>query len=290
MKQNAIAKQRGAVLLMFAAAMIMMASWLAYSLMGDLQNKLKQQQLTESAQALVEAKENLLVFSESIPELYASMAGARQAIGYLPCPDAASLVASTTGSSGTCSWTAGTNFSLGRLPGQKLTGDPFFFSIHEKDGGIAIWYAVDDAYRYCGNGTNCFNNINPTTLSPTMTLDGSPVVAVLIAANGVVNGQINGGAKNQVRDATQNTLQQWDEYLESMTANRIFVSSKPNNTTVFNDQVIGVTKAELDARIKRKVCSLATNYCVGGAPTWFVNYGWQALACTGNQVNTSFCP
>lgn len=286
--------QHGVALLVVVAVLVMMLAWLSYGLLGSLGQKLKRQQIQDSALVLVEAKENVLVFAESIPELYAGTAGARLAMGYLLCPDSASLDTSTTGSSGTCSWSAGaTNYSLGRLPGQKLSGEPFFFSIHEKQGGQSIWYAVDDKYRYCGNGTPCFAYTNPTTLTPTMTLDGNPVVAVIIIANSPVSGQINGAAKTQQRDSTEITRLQWDEYLESLVTtspNPTFTSRRPMNSTAFNDQVIGITKTELDERVKRKVCSLAVGYCAGSAPSWFSEYGWKILACSGNNVNTTYCP
>jgi hypothetical protein len=286
--------QQGAVLLVFIAALVMTLAWLSYGLLGDLGQKLKRQQAQDVGMVLAEAKENLLVFAESIPELYAGTTGARQAIGYLPCPDAASLDASTTGSSGTCSWATGAvNYSLGRFPGQKFSGESFFFSIHEKNGGHSIWYAVDDNYRYCGNGTRCFAYTNPTTLTPTMTLDGNQVAAVIIVANSPVSGQVNGTVKNQLRDSTEITRLQWDEYLESLVTTSpspTFVSRRPTNSNVFNDQIIGITKNELDARIKHKVCSLAIGYCAGAAPAWFSDYGWQILACSGNNVNPIYCP
>lgn len=281
-------RQKGASILLIVATLTLATSWVFYQLYGDLGAELKKKMIQDTNKALVDAKINLLTYAESIPELYSGTTS-KQGPGFLPCPDGSDLNASNGGSSGTCAWTSSTNFSLGRLPSAKLTGQFFFFSTHEKQGGIPIWYAVDDAYRYCGNGTSCANNVNPLTLSPTLTLDGQAVVAILISPGLPLAGNINGVNKQQIRNRSENTYSQWDDHIESMTSLKNFVSSQSDPTKRFNDVVLGITKSDFDQHIKNKVCTLALTYCGIAAPNWFNDYGWRTRACTGLVVNPAFC-
>lgn len=281
-------RQKGASVLLIVAALTLAASWMFYQLYGGLGAELKKKMIQDTNKALADAKLNLLTYAESIPELYSGTTS-KQGPGFLPCPDGSDLNASNGGSSGTCAWTSSSNFSLGRLPSAKLTGQFFFFSTHEKQGGIPIWYAVDDAYRYCSNGTNCANNVNPLTLSPTMTLDGQAVVAVLISPGLPLSGNINGVNKQQTRNSSENTYAQWDDHIESMTSLKNFTSAQFDPTKRFNDVVLGITKAEFDEHIKVSVCTAALKYCNVAAPAWFDNYDWRARACLGPLLNSSFC-
>jgi hypothetical protein len=88
MKQFKTNYQRGAALLLIVAALIMSAAWMSYELMGGLGQKLKRQNSQEVAQALAEAKENLLVFASMQPEIYANTDITQvSGVGYLPAPD-----------------------------------------------------------------------------------------------------------------------------------------------------------------------------------------------------------
>ncbi|MBD3767695.1 MAG: hypothetical protein IE928_07040 [Gammaproteobacteria bacterium] len=58
--------QKGAVLLIFIAALVMTMAWLSYALLGDLGQKLKRQQAQDVGMVLAEAKENLLVFAQTL--------------------------------------------------------------------------------------------------------------------------------------------------------------------------------------------------------------------------------
>lgn len=283
MKNPSVQRQQGAALLMMMLALIAISSALAYQFLGDLGQKLKRQNNEKVVESLVTAKENLLSFTESIPELY----GDTKSPGFFLCPDMNPLTNANSGSSsGSCAWSSSN--AIGRLPSKVGSGAGFFyFSQAEKNGGHSLWYAIDDNYRYCQNGTPCDDKTNPLELSPTMTLDGNAVVAVIIASNSPLSGQINNQAKQQQRVRTEAANLQWDDHIESFTSGKAFVSRKQRENDLFNDQIIAITKTELDAVLKKKVCERARkdDYC-NTPPTWFSTYGWTTHICpTASKCN-----
>lgn len=276
--------QKGAALLMMMLALIAISSALAYQFLGEMGQKLKRQNTESVTDILVSAKENLLTFTESIPELY----GASKSPGFFLCPDLNALNDAQSGlSSGSCGWT--TNNAIGRLPsikkddtGTSGTNEFFYFAPSEKSGGPSIWYAVDDLYRNMNTATT-----NPLALTPTMTLDGQAIVAVIVAANTPLSGQINGQSKTQQRNRAESAAQQVDDYLESYVSSKTFISRKSQVNDIFNDQVVSITKAELDAVLMKKVCEMTRNndYC-NVPPAWFSSYGWSSYVCpTATKCN-----
>ena len=255
MKNPSVQREQGAALLMMMLALIAISSALAYQFLGDLGQKLKRQNNQSLVQGIIEAKENLLVFATSIPDLY----GDEKSPGFLLCPDMNPLTHSSSGtSSGSCSWS--NSNAIGRLPSKVGSGMGFFyFSQAEKSGGPSIWYAIDDEYRYCLNGTPCFDKTNPLNIAPTMKIGTTPIVAIVIAAGVPLSGNINGQVKTQQRDITQSAQSQWPEYIESLQSQNppVFINKKQNMSYVYNDQVIFITKDEFDARVKAKVTAVA---------------------------------
>lgn len=282
MKNHSYQRQQGAALLMMMLALIALSSALAYQYLGDMNNKLKKQNIQAEYQALVEAKENLLVFATSIPELY----GEERSPGFLLCPDMNPLTHTNSGtSSGSCAWA--TSNAIGRLPAKVGSGTGFlYFSQSEKNGGNSLWYAIDDKYRYCLNGTPCYVKTNPLDESPDMKIGTVPIVAIIIAAGSPLSGKINGQSKTQQRDITQGAQAQWSEYIESLISNNppVFMNRKQNTADVYNDQVVFITKEEFDSRIKAKVLAVANenNYCnvpPSSALHWFNTYEWKEKVC-----------
>jgi hypothetical protein len=282
MKNPSQHPQRGAALLMMMLALIAISSALSYQYLGDMGQKLKRQNYESITDTLVSAKVNLLSFTESIPELY----GSTKSPGFFVCPDLSPLADAQSGfSSGSC---GSSNNAIGRLPSIKKdssggsTNEFFYFAPAEKHSGASLWYAIDDLYRNMNSATT-----NPLDLMPSMTLDGNAVVAVIIAAHAPLSGQINNQSKQQVRNATEAASLQWDDHIEALTANNTFVSRKQRDGDLFNDQIIAITKSELDTLLKNKVCELAKkdDYC-NAPPTWFATYGWSAHICpTSTQCN-----
>ncbi|OYY24490.1 MAG: hypothetical protein B7Y68_03305 [Thiotrichales bacterium 35-46-9] len=277
--------QQGAALLVFIAALVMTLAWLSYGLLGDLGQKLKRQQAQDVGMVLAEVKENLLVFAESIPELYAGTSSEKSP-GFLLCPDMRSLSDPDSGtSSGSCAW--GTSNAIGRLPASKAgsVSEYFYFWSGEKNAGLSLWYSIADEYRYgaTGYGSIYGNTINPVYggLSPfnsSMMLDGNAVAAVVIAAGDPLASQLG-------RNHEQPASNQWPQFLESPSGGATGASflSRPAVATIpFNDRVVGVSQAEFNDRMKRKVCSLArsSNWCsvtefsALPATHWFKRFEW----------------
>ncbi len=283
MKQSKLKYQRGAALLLIAAAMIMSAAWLSYELMGGLGQKLKRQNAQEVAQALAEAKENLLVFANNIPEIYTN----NKSVGFLPCPDLSALSAVVSGTpSPTCSWASSTG--LGRLPAQYKT-NYFYFSHSQKAGGHSLWYAISDPLR---NGTTANPVYDYNTTRTTIKLnDGVDLAAIIIAAGEPVSGQTG-------RDSTIASDQQWNQFLESMTATNInngkFITSPIGST--YNDKIVTITLSDFQSQIKKNVCerAITNNWCTNltnyNGSAWFKNFNWGFSTssvpriCTGTPM------
>ncbi len=154
MKQFKTNYQRGAALLLIVAALIMSAAWMSYELMGGLGQKLKRQNSQEVAQALAEAKENLLVFASSIPVLYPNNCPPPTnpmlnctanpsscipcGIGFMPSPDF-----NNDGSPD-----GNTSQIIGRLPSRQQGANYFLLHVRDSnqnqwlDTPYPIWYAL----------------------------------------------------------------------------------------------------------------------------------------------------
>jgi hypothetical protein len=297
MKNPSYQRQQGAALLMMMLALIAISSALAYQYFGNLNQKLKRQNVQEVGAVLAEAKENLLIFAENIPEIYAAVISSEKSPGFLLCPDMRSLSDPQSGySSGSCAW--GTSNAIGRLPASKAGSgaEYFYFWSGEKNTGLSIWYAIADEYRYgaTGSGSIYGNNINPVYggLSPfasSMTLDGNAVAAVVIAAGDPLALQLG-------RNREQPASNQWPQFLESPSGGATVASflSRPAVVTIpFNDRVVGVSQTEFNDRMKRKVCSLASNsnwcsvteFSALPATHWFKRFEWADS--NGNGSGTS---
>jgi hypothetical protein len=260
--------QQGAVLMMLVAVLMLVVLWLSYVFLADLTQKLKRQQAQDVSHLLAEAKENLLIFAESIPEIYAG-AGSEKSPGFLLCPDMNALTHSMSGySSGSCAW--GTGNAIGRLPITKAavgSTQYYHFWSGEKTSGISLWYAIADAYRYGASGASSVygNTINPVyggnlPIVSNLHLDGKAMVAVIIAAGEPLLNQND-------RDQTQAALHQRHHFLESfqgMNGVASFISRPLSVATPFNDRVIGISQLDFNQRMKRYVCDQARHnqWCV----------------------------
>jgi predicted NAD-dependent protein-ADP-ribosyltransferase YbiA (DUF1768 family) len=233
--------------------MIVGAAALSYALLGDLGAKLKRQNAQEVAQVLAEAKENLMTYALNTPEIYGTSTNSP---GFLPCPDIVALTSTTplSGSPGaTCSWGASTSF--GRLPSQKANPEYYFFSLNEKESNMSLWYAVSDPLRNITTSKNPVYEYDLTKTSVTLDNDPTLLAAIVIAAGEPVAGQTG-------RDATQTAAQQWNQYLESMTAANITTGKFSTLTTLpvgtpYNDKMITITLADFQAAVKSNVCARA---------------------------------
>lgn len=311
--------QQGAVLLVFIAALVMTLAWLSYGLLGDLGQKLKRQQAQDVGMVLAEAKENLLAFAASIPEIYPTECSGPCGIGYLPSPDV-----NNDGSPD-----GNTSVILGRLPSRQ-TGTYFFFHHREStptgsllDTPYPIWYALPATMGVGVNAlniramTNTFYNVRPLN-SNVLTqkfnalpsaiceveaegicLDAngsgtaattSPVVALLIYAGSPLTGQ------NRPSNSAADYLD-----MSNSDGDRIFVRSFPvgqtcsgslgNSSSCFNDRVLPITLSDwtyaMESRVKSGFADLSSTLCsaswrAANATHWTVVNQWHTV--------TNICP
>jgi hypothetical protein len=217
--------QRGAALLLIAAAMIVGAAVLSYQIFGNLGAKLKRQNAQEVSQALASAKQSLLTFASMQPELYPSLtANNIWGVGYFPAPDF-----DNDGRMGTVAsaWSnTPATAVVGRLPALSRDIIPFYFYTRScptagtpcanDDNLISIWYAMSgrsipttskDGDPRLGRRDEPLNSITLTTQLDgnangildagdcntvgVICLDNMPVVAVLMAAGVPLSTQVN---------------------------------------------------------------------------------------------------
>jgi hypothetical protein len=309
MKQSKLKYQLGAALLLIAAAMIVGAAALSYALLGDLGAKLKRQNAQEVAQALAEAKENLLIFASMQPELYPStILGNVPGVGYLPPPDfdndgrmgtTVSLYSNTPGTSVT-----------GRLSAWSRDTNPFYFYTRactlagvpctNDDNVISIWYAMsgrsiptsskdgdprlgrrDEPLNSVTLMTQLDANVNGTldvgdcSTTGIVCLDGSPVVAVVIIAGAPLSAQTNRIANPT--DVTQyldmdNSDTNLYSFISHFPTGQVCAANPNNPSACFNDQVIAISYADWVSRMEQRVKSeLDTSIC---------SISWRGLNAT----------
>lgn len=152
MKNPSVQRQQGAALLMMMLALIAISSALAYQFLGDLGQKLKRQNLDGSSKSMLQAKENLLIFSASLPDLYPeNKLDDVRGIGYVLPPDFDNNgemgIAGTNGISIDTWVNTRTDNVIGRMP-----------AISKKSKGIFIYD------RVCQNGV-CDDDNDPLWLA-----------------------------------------------------------------------------------------------------------------------------
>jgi hypothetical protein len=312
--------QQGAALLVFIAALVMTLALLSYALLGDLGQKLKRQQAQDVGMVLAEAKENLLAFAASIPELYPNNCNGNSCgVGYLPSPDGDND-GSPDGNS---------SVILGRLPSRQ-TGMYFFFHHREStptgswlDTPYSIWYAIP-ATMGVGVGalniramSSTFNNVKPLNSNvltqkfnalPNATckveaegicLDSngsgtaattSPVVALLIYAGSPLTGQNR--PSNSAADYLDMSNSDGDRvFVRSFPVGQTCSSNLGNSSSCFNDIVLPITLSDwtyaMESRVKSEFANLSTTLCsaswrAANATHWTVVNQWHTV--------TNICP
>jgi len=220
LSKSPLNRQHGAALLLII--MVLFTSASSFILASANYNNPRLQQRAEVRQELARAKEMLLYYAMSYPEISGSSDGP----GRLPCPD----VDNDGFPDASCS--TDLDSFQGRLP---LSLDPaggtmLSFSDDFSDLDQQIWYAVDPNYHSSTLAALNFSNTGA------FSVDGqSDYVAVLIAPGEEVSGQ----------DRFTSTLDD-SNYLEGGNQNgTTYVSSYDADPENFNDQVLGITRKEL---------------------------------------------
>ena len=141
-------KQSGVALIIFAMVLLLAGATALFLFLDS--NNIKVERDKKTATALVEAKAALLGWSAG----HSTMPGA------LPCPDT-----NNTGSSGTCTATAGI---IGRLPWKTLGTNDL------RDGyGECLWYALSPIYRNTITAASRVSNSINSNISGTIKVKGA---------------------------------------------------------------------------------------------------------------------
>lgn len=314
MKNPSVQRQQGAALLMMMLALIAISSALAYQYFGNLNQKLKRQNVQAAGQVLQEAKENILIFAASIPELYAS-----SGVGYLPTPDFDNDGRQGNNAELPNIWfNSNNNNVIGRLPMRHNDTNPFYF-LHRNcsddgiecidEGNYSIWVAFSSR---TGNGDlrlqrkSSSRALNTNSIAAMLDrnsdgrltsldcgdgivcLDGQPVVGVLIMSNAPLSSQSNRkGASLDFR-----------QYLDSRNADSDlynFISRFPTGENCtqasiehcFNDTVLPITLEDWINGMEKKVkavfgTNLTTQLCTqswinSNSTHWAVVNKWYTV-------------
>lgn len=270
--------QKGAALLMIVAAIILLSAVVAYQMYASNTATIKKEQARDVNSLLLQARDNLLVFSTMTPEIYNSVT---KSPGFLPCPDMRELTHIDSGSPGaSCSWAGGTNF--GRLPQENKGADYFFFSPSEKDSGVSLWYALSDPLRYGVVSKNPVYEYDTSKVSVTLdNLATEPLAAIIIAAGKPLSNQ-NGRNENKVAS------EQLSQFVEAMTtlnvnSGKFFTLNSLPTGTAYNDKVMPIKLSDFQAIIRANVCMRAdagnwcnpTTYSSIPSTNWFKAFKWS---------------
>jgi len=276
-------KQSGVTLIIFAMILLLAGATVLFSVLDS--NSIKIERGKKTAVALGEAKAALLGWSTG----HATMPGA------LPCPDT-----NNTGSSGTCTATAGI---IGRLPWKTLGANDL------RDGnGECLWYALSPVYRNTITVASRVSNPINSNIPGTITVKGAngttlpapvnPAIVVVIAPGAPLTGQDRSNASSTVcgGNTTASNYLDTAQGVNNSTgnvsgSNYTFIAGAASDT--FNDRLIYITAEDLYGPVRKRIADeLAGVGTPGntGLRKYYVNnqvYPW-AGDISGNVVtNTS---
>jgi len=245
--------QGGAALIALAAIIVLGISWMLVSRLSSA-NRVAADQ-GHNARVLAEAKAALLGWVATN-----ALVPAENNPGRLPCPQAWADVGDTTNegrAAANCSVPA-----AGWLPWRTL-GLPKLLDA----SGHQLWYVVSPGWHLPSAGATLILNSNTPGQ---LTLDGAPMVALIIAPGPALNlvpnaNQLAAGcaarSQSQALSLPATTPNPLDflECQNGTTADATFTASVVDNGTnrVFNDQVVGVTTGDvlpgLEAAISKRI-------------------------------------
>lgn len=315
--------QRGAILLMMAAAMIMLASWLAYQLLSAGKHASERDRASDVSRALAQAKENLLAFAVSEPEIYGyDNLGPKAAqnvpgVGHFPCPD---FNADGAPDGNNCNASAVT--VIGRVPHDQAPSaingnmDYFLFSADmapgqgDGAGAYSIWYAVSGAagmmpdFRTVNQGLLPRKEpLNSTVVqglsamacgNGVLCVDGTPVVAVLVAAGVPLAGQDrSAGVYGGFLDMANGDNDPWN-LISRFPVGQVCAADAARPELCFNDRVltitvndwVGATEARVrssldwqgDADTDGTINCRDADWLTANAAHWAIRNQWQTVS------------
>ena len=263
-RRNAI-RQRGAALIALLAIVAMGSAWYLVSRLNTESGMAGAVYKTRNAQVLERAKLALIGYVAA----QAVKAGEDNP-GALPCPEGVNFIADTI-KDGTAAPTVGsvTCYSVGRFPWRTIGTDKLIDAF-----GEPLWYAVGPAWRK--TGTTTLLNINSNTTGD-VTVDGSTVVALIIAPGPAINSAASTGcaARVQSRAVAAPSMDARD-YLECFdSTTRTFVTTAPS--TSLNDQVVRVTVADIMPAIEAAIANRIEREIVPALSSVYTSANWSGV-------------
>ena len=238
----------------------------------------------DNAAALADAKEALLghiVTRDAMqPGKY----------GFLPCPDIDATGSSTEGEAHEANCGARYRSVLGRFPWRTAGIDP-----GRNRGGECLWYAVSGSWKAAGTNEPELLNTDSSGQFRILAADGSTLitgatagerpVAVIIAPGPPIAGQTRttlasgveqcGGSFVASRYLDNDASSGINNSNVSNTADAIddFITADPGGTVV-NDQMIFITRSEIEARLMRRAdVTAALTALTGAVARCIADYG-----------------
>lgn len=181
--------------------------------------------------------------------------------GRFPCPD--------QDNDGDAEGAVCSNPYIGRVP--RLT-----LRINDvRDGaGERLWYVVDGNFRSSNSPIN-------TTILPSLTLNGVPVVAIIFAPGGALSAL----AQNRTPGGTPNPSLAYANYLESFSETPTPHVATALVSPAFNDRVIGITPEEIFTPVTLRVVRELAQ--ANGAPPYAAS-NFSGLTLPGSWSDNSW--
>lgn len=241
--------QRGVALIFLMTIVVLATSWMMVSAVKNASSRSAPALQAQNAQVLAQAKAALLAFVITSAATSNTGSPYYKNPGRFPCPEDPANAGSAT-NAGTSASNCDTLPYIGRLPWKTLGIE------QPRDAaGEPLWYVLSAGF----NGDSATLKINSNS-SGQLALNGvsNHAVALIIAPGAAISLTPNSAqqaagctARTQRRDATFASTPDYRDYLECQNASNpvdaSFVSEVTGNTanSVFNDQLISITSAEL---------------------------------------------
>ncbi len=263
-------KQIGATLLAYILVLISGTSYLLVRNYNA--NIQKIESATEAGIKLKLAKQALIGYATTYPD----NVNATEGPGYLLCPD--------TDNDGmaeaNCSLGGGT--TIGRFPWKTLE----LLDIYDTSGQT-IWYALSENYRYGANKQIPLNSETEGQLS----VDGiNDIVAVLFSPGEPVTGQNRTSGSNLISHYLEDDNADADTAfvttLAAPNVKRLDGIYDANDSLVFNDKLVYITRQELMDAVEKRVLG-EVSQILGNYFTTYGAYPWLAPFADPKAINRS---
>jgi type II secretory pathway pseudopilin PulG len=264
--------QQGAALMVFVVLLSLGGAFFLVRSLNKASTTYAAERDQKTQQALQTAKAALLGYIAST----AANTG-NTTPGQFPCPEDTTKIGLTTEGEALTACTSATLPQIGRLPWKTLNlGDI-------RDGwGEKLWYVLSPGFRVAPiNSTTPYQLTASNTIT---TLDGSPVIALIISPGPAINGQSRPAPTSSSAPSHPNYLEGENA---TSPADRTFTSTGSINQ--FNDRVIAITANEafdiiepiVAQRIGNSVDANSLAYSLtSGANSYFAEWGTYPFAAT----------